>query len=79
VLRSRPGRGLTIATVSVWVATLALPYTPLGAVFKFVPLPWEFLLMVAVILVAYGSAAEFAKRLFYRTSPDAPAPVAPVR
>ncbi|HEY5468282.1 MAG TPA: cation transporting ATPase C-terminal domain-containing protein, partial [Coriobacteriia bacterium] len=64
--RSRPGRMLTIATASIWAVTLALPYTPLGAVFKFAPLPWPFLVMVAVILALYGSAAELAKRFFYR-------------
>ena len=64
--RSRPGRLLTLATVCVWVATLAIPYTPVGALFKFVPLPPQFLLMVAVILVLYMTAAEFAKRRFYR-------------
>jgi Mg2+-importing ATPase len=64
--RSRPGRLLTIATVCVWAATLAVPYTPLGTVFRFVPLPPQFLLMVAVVLVLYMTAAEFAKRRFYR-------------
>lgn len=63
---SRPGRTLTITTVSVWAATLALPYTPLGAIFKFVPLPWPFLVLLAVMLVLYISGAEVAKRLFYR-------------
>jgi Mg2+-importing ATPase len=72
IWRSRPGRTLTIATVCVWVATLALPYTPLGVVFKFAPLPWTFLAMLAGILVAYVSTAEVAKALFYRAHPDKP-------
>jgi P-type Mg2+ transporter len=66
VYRSRPGRLLTIATVAVWVATLALPYTPLGALFKFAPLPWQFLVLVFVILALYMSGAEAAKSVFYR-------------
>jgi Mg2+-importing ATPase len=65
-LRSRPGKLLAAATAAVWTITLALPYTPLGAVFKFVPLPWPFLLMVVVLLALYGSTAEVAKRFFYR-------------
>jgi Mg2+-importing ATPase len=73
--RSRPGRLLTIATASIWAVTLALPYTPLGAVFKFAPLPWPFLVMVAVILAVYGSGAELAKRFFYRRE-DATPPAA---
>jgi Mg2+-importing ATPase len=66
VWRSRPGNLLAIATVAIWIATLAIPYTPLGTLFKFVPLPWPFLLMLAVILALYMSGAEFAKRHFYR-------------
>ncbi len=65
-LSSRPGRLLAGATAAVWAVALAIPYTPVGAVFRFAPLPWQFLVMVAVILAAYGSAAEFAKRVFYR-------------
>jgi Mg2+-importing ATPase len=70
--RSRPGKWLTVATVSVWVATLALPYTPLGTLFKFVPLPWPFLAWLAAILVVYMTAAEGVKALFYRAHPEAP-------
>jgi Mg2+-importing ATPase len=65
-LRSRPGTLLALATAGIWVVALALPYTPLGALFKFAPLPWQFLVMVAVLLALYGSAAEIAKRFFYR-------------
>jgi Mg2+-importing ATPase len=66
VWRSRPGNLLTIATVAIWIATLGIPYTPLGTLFKFVPLPWPFLLMLAVILALYMAGAEFAKSRFYR-------------
>jgi Mg2+-importing ATPase len=67
VWRSRPGKLLSIATVCVWVATLVLPYTPLGTLFKFTPLPWQFLVMVFVILGLYMTAAELAKSVFYRS------------
>jgi Mg2+-importing ATPase len=73
---SRPGKLLAIATATIWAVTLALPYTPLGALFKFTPLPWPFLVMVGVILALYGSAAEFVKRLFYRTGMGADRPAA---
>lgn len=69
-VKSRPGRLLTIATVSIWAATLAIPYTPIGTLFKFVPLPWPFLLWLAGILVVYMSGAELAKALFYRRHPE---------
>ncbi|MCR4400560.1 MAG: magnesium-translocating P-type ATPase, partial [Syntrophomonadaceae bacterium] len=66
MLRSRPSRYLLAATGAVAAATLALPLTPLGAVFGFVALPAHFYPMLALILLAYVAAAEVAKRLFYR-------------
>jgi Mg2+-importing ATPase len=67
VYRSRPGRLLTIATALIWATTLAIPYTPLGVLFKFTPLNWPFLVMLAVILAIYVSGAELAKHFFYRS------------
>ena len=64
--KSRPGRPLVIATACIWVATLVVPYTPVGTLFKFVALPWPFLVMVAVLLALYMTGAEIAKHLFYR-------------
>jgi Mg2+-importing ATPase len=66
-LASRPGRLLTLATLAVGAATLAIPYVPpLARLFKLAPLPPVFLLLLAVILGLYVSAAELTKRLFYR-------------
>jgi len=65
--KSRPGRPLLIATACTWIATVLVPYTPLGTLFKFTPLPWPFLVMVVVILGLYMSGAEFAKHLFYQS------------
>ena len=64
--RSRPGRALTTATLAVAAATLALPFTPLGALFHFGPLPLTFVPWLAGILAAYVASAEVAKALFYR-------------
>lgn len=64
--RSRPSRALTMATVAVILITLALPGTPLGRLFGFVPLPPHFLAVLALILVAYGTTAELVKHRFYR-------------
>ncbi len=66
--RSRPGRALEIATAAVAVATLALPFTPLGALFHFGPVPLSFVPWLAAILVLYVGTAEIAKALFYRTN-----------
>lgn len=72
LFRSRPGKLLAAATAVIWAVTLAIPYTPVGALFKFVPLPWPFLLMLAVILAAYLTGAELAKRAFYRREDGGP-------
>ncbi len=63
--RSPPGRQLAFATLAVVVATLVIPYTPVGRVFGFVPLPFSFLAMLAGILALYAAAAEIRKRAFY--------------
>lgn len=67
--RSRPSLALGLATLAVVVAAIMLPYTPLGAVFGFVPLPGLFLALMGLIVVAYIGAAEMLKRRFYRTIP----------
>ena len=64
-LRSRPGRALLITTLSVAAATLAIPYTSLGAAFGFVPLPPIFLGLMDLIVVGYIASAELAKWWFY--------------
>jgi P-type Mg2+ transporter len=66
--KSRPGKALTLATLLVTMATLLLPYTPLGAIFGFKPLPFYFLPLMALIVGAYIFTAEVAKRIFYRRS-----------
>lgn len=64
--QSRPARALLAATLGVVLAAAVIPFTPLGALFGFVPLPVEFLLVLLVVLVLYMAAAEGAKRIFYR-------------
>jgi len=65
-LRSRPGRNLFMATVSIVVLTLVIPYTPLDQVLGFARLPASFVLAILAIVVVYILAAEIAKRIFYR-------------
>ncbi|GBC76666.1 Magnesium-transporting ATPase, P-type 1 [bacterium HR08] len=65
-LRSRPGQALLGATLAVVGVTLAIPYTPLGAAFGFVPLPPLFLGLMGLIVLGYVVSAELAKRWFYR-------------
>ena len=64
--RSRPSKYLFVATLSTVVLTLILPFTPLGLIFGFRPLPMSFLLLVAAIVTGYIISAEVAKTIFYR-------------
>jgi Mg2+-importing ATPase len=66
LLRSLPSRSLCLATLAVVAATLAIPYTPMGSLFGFVPLPASFLALLALILLGYGISAELVKGWFYR-------------
>ena len=64
--RSAPGRYLTIATICVAVAALAIPYTPLAGLLGFAPIsPW-ILLAIAGIACTYILITEIAKKFFYR-------------
>ena len=65
-ITSRPGKYLLIATLSVVVAALILPFTPLAAPLGFVPLPLSILLLMLLIVCLYVLAAEVAKAVFYR-------------
>jgi Mg2+-importing ATPase len=67
--RSLPSRSLALATLAVVVAAVALPYTWLGGVFGFAPLPPVFLLLMALVVVMYLAAAEVLKWLFFRKRP----------
>jgi len=64
--RSRPSRGLLVATLAVVGLTLLLPYTPLRGPLGFVPLQPLFLAALLCIVVGYVVAAEVAKKVFYR-------------
>ena len=64
--KSRPSIYLFVTTLLVAAATLALPYTPLGRVIGFVPVPANFYPWLFAIVVIYISSAELAKRLFYK-------------
>jgi Mg2+-importing ATPase len=64
--RSRPGRYLALSALAVALVTLALPYSPLNKILGFTPLPLSLLLVLVGITVAYITASEVAKRIFYR-------------
>jgi Mg2+-importing ATPase len=64
--RSRPGKYLLMATLSITVITLILPFTPLGNVFGFSPLSLSTYLLLLLIVVVYIIAAEITKTIFYK-------------
>ncbi len=66
VVRSRPGKALSAATVGVVTFVLALPYLPIAPTLGLVALPGRFYAALAGVVVAYGGAAELTKRWFFR-------------
>lgn len=64
--RSRPSTALTLSTLAVVAMAVAIPYTPLGRVLGFAPLPPLFLGPMGAIVLAYVGCAEWLKRSFYR-------------
>jgi P-type Mg2+ transporter len=65
-LKSRPSKYLFWMTIAVAAIVIALPYTPLGGLFGFKPIPPYFYPLLLAIMILYVSSAEIAKRLFYR-------------
>jgi Mg2+-importing ATPase len=63
--RSRLSRPLLTAMVLVLIATLALPYSPLGEPLGLRPLTLPSLVLLGFITVLYVAVSEIAKRVFY--------------
>ena len=64
--RSRPGNSLLLATLSIVVITVIVPFTPLAAILGFCRMPIVFLLCIGFIVGLYVVAAELVKRVFYK-------------
>jgi Mg2+-importing ATPase len=64
--RSKPGKYLLIATLSIAVITLVFPFTPLGNIFGFSPLTLSTYLLLLLIVAMYILGAEITKRIFYK-------------
>ncbi len=73
--RSRPSWGLLGAVLAVVAIGTYLPFSPLGAVLGFDPLPWPFFLALLAMIVVYLVLVETAKSwLFSRQRPRPAAP-----
>ncbi|MCX6286691.1 MAG: magnesium-translocating P-type ATPase [Bacteroidetes bacterium] len=64
--KSRPGKYLLIATLTIAVITLIFPFTPLGTLFGFTPLNFITYLLLLLIVSMYIVAAEVTKTIFYK-------------
>ncbi len=64
--RSRPGHSLLLATLSIVVSAVIVPFTPLAAILGFGPMPVLFLLFIGIIVLLYVVAAELVKKVFYK-------------
>jgi len=64
--KTRPSIYLTLATFSIVLITISLPYTPAAEIIGFVPLPPSLIGLIGVIVTLYLCTAEIAKHLFYK-------------
>ena len=64
-LRSLPHPLLTVSSIAIVLLAVGLPYIELGRRFGFEPLPAEFFVILALLIVAYLVVAEVVKRGFY--------------
>jgi len=64
--RSRPSGRLVIAVAAVSLAGALLPYTPLGAVLGFIPLPLSLLGAILLLTLTYLFLVQAVKTWFYR-------------
>ena len=65
-LRSRPSLALTLTTIAIVLLGTILPYTSLGSLIGFTPLPITFLLFIAVATGTYLLLVEAVKRRLMR-------------
>ena len=65
IFQSRPGKWLSLAIVMILFALCVLPFSSLGELFGFVPIPMSFYGVVAGIVAGYVVCVEAAKRYFF--------------
>jgi Mg2+-importing ATPase len=65
-LKSRPSWPLLLSVLAVVGVATALPYTPLGRLLRFTPLPVSLLAAIAVLAVTYLFLVQAVKSWFYR-------------
>jgi Mg2+-importing ATPase len=64
--KSRPSRPLLMAVIAIVAIATVLPYTPVGALLRFTPLPLSLLGAIAGLTVTYLVVVQVVKTWFYR-------------
>ncbi len=65
-LRSRPSRALTIAVLTVVFVAFVLPFTPLGSLIGFTPMPPVLIAVIVLFAATYLGLVQLVKQRFYR-------------
>jgi P-type Mg2+ transporter len=65
-LKSRPSKPLLISVLAAVSVATVLPYTPLGRLLRFTPLPVSLLAAIALLTVTYLLLVQAVKSWFYR-------------
>jgi Mg2+-importing ATPase len=65
-LKSRPSRPLFIGVSVIVAIAVVLPYTPLGSLLGFIPLPIPLLGAIALLSITYLLLVQIVKSWFYR-------------
>lgn len=64
--QSRPSRPLVLAVLAVVATAMVLPYTPMGALLQFTPLPLPLLGTILFLALTYLLVVQLVKTWFYR-------------
>jgi Mg2+-importing ATPase len=65
-LKSRPSRPLLVSVLAVVASAAVLPYTPVGSLLRFTPLPVSMLGTIAFLAATYLLVVQVVKSWFYR-------------
>jgi Mg2+-importing ATPase len=65
-LQSRASRFLIISTIAAVVVGWLIPFTFVGKIFQFSPLPIPILLTIIALVIIYLALVEIVKRVFYK-------------
>ncbi|HEV3153811.1 MAG TPA: cation transporting ATPase C-terminal domain-containing protein [Candidatus Baltobacteraceae bacterium] len=76
--KSKPSVALTVTTLGVVAVGMILPFTSVGRLLGFVPLPAAFFAILIGLIVLYLVLIELGKMWFYRTATTSPRATAEV-